>query len=145
MMHSVHLEIDFEFCAAKQQCMTVHVHHQHTTKILCPAEPGIVKYETKMFLPNSVSLEFSGKDMNHDTVLDNAGNIIEDKAVIIRRILIDRLPVDKNYLEKHLVLETASGNVNSNYAGFNGKMVLNFNQPNAFLLLHRFYWLGTTK
>lgn len=93
------------------------------------------KYSTSLTFPNVINITLSGKGKN-DTIIDDNGNIIDDKFIQLTKLIVDGIPVDEIYLKTHIILHTDDNMiVKSNYWGFNGKVTIEFNEPNAFLWL----------
>ena len=135
-MNSCTLQILFKFGEIRNEYMTVSVNNSQS--IITPTDGEIYCYEQQLLLPDSVTLEFSGKCNGQDTDVDKDGNIIKDKHVIITEIRLDNLPMHPLYLKRRLKLEYGDQINYSNYVGFNGKMVINFNKPDVFRQL--MYW-----
>ena len=93
-------------------------------------------------LPCQVLLDFSGKDPNRDTVIDDDGAILEDKHVMIRNIWLDRFAIDALFLKKLAQITTSNQQVNSNYVGHNGRIRLDMDQRNGFLQIQKWRCLG---
>ena len=89
-------------------------------------------YEQLIALPTEINLEFGGKDLAKDTMVDEVGNIIKDKHVLIQEIKLDNMLVEPLYLQRRLKLEYNDQINYSNYIGFNGTMIIQFNKPDVF-------------
>ena len=83
-------------------------------------------------LPDTVKLEFSGKGSN-DTIIDEDGNLLSDKCVKILGIKLDYFDLNDIYLYQHIHLIDETGRSHEgSYIGFNGTMILEFNESNIF-------------
>jgi hypothetical protein len=88
--------------------------------------------------PVHLLLKFDNKSQDLDTQVDEDGNILQDKAVVIDQIVIDNIAI---YQELFLCpFTTDDGRIikNSAYFGFNGIFDVDI-QPNIF------QWLGNCK
>jgi len=85
--------------------------------------------------PTEIILDISGKNMNVDTVVNEAGKIILDKHISLTKIIVDRVVVPDYFLQKWPQVN----DITTPYFGFNGSVKLRFNEPNSF------YWLLKTK
>lgn len=99
---------------------------------------GLNIVEFDIVLPNSLYIFLDGKDNNCDTVVNDNGEIIQDKFLRIEDILLDLKPIDKNILYKMCKCQTTKGEViHSNHLGFNGIVTLDFNYATS-LVTHLF-------
>jgi len=107
---------------------------QNGNKIdIVPDMLNIAEVVVPVTLPASVTIEFSGKDYNHDTVVDADNNILEDLHVEILEIGIDCFNMSPHYLQQKLTLNTVDGKViHSSYIGFNGQMVIDLPKTSVF-------------
>jgi len=137
-MNSCKLEILFQFAEVRNSYMTVKVCDSEIT----PTDGDIYCYEQAITLPTTIELEFTGKDSACDTIVDEAGNIVKDKHVLIKEIRLDNMPVEPLYLERRLKLEHGDQINYSNYIGFNGKMTIQFDKPDVFRQLMEWKRLG---
>lgn len=137
-MNLCKLEIVFKFAEVHGSFMTVKINDT----VLSGVNNEVQCYEKLITLPDSVTLEFSGKNQTTDTILDGDQNIIKDKHILIKEIRLDNMPVERLYLERRLKLEHDNKVVYSNYIGFNGKMVIQFNKPDVFRQLLEWQRLG---
>ena len=94
-------------------------------------------------LPTQIMVKFSGKNMATDTIIDDTGRIVADKYVKIKEILLDNIQLPRYFLEKKLELVDENNVIrNTNYIGFNGCLVLNFEKSNVFSQYYYFDTLG---
>jgi hypothetical protein len=89
------------------------------------------EFSTTIPWPGVVTIKVDGKGPL-DTEVDASGNILRDKYIKLDSLLVDRMPMHILSLIR-TELETSNGIVNSNYWGFNGNIVFNFDQPNTLL------------
>jgi hypothetical protein len=89
--------------------------------------------EAGIKLPALISLEFSGKNYNTDTVIDQQGNILKDICIKIKNMRLDGLSVDQYYLQQRLILIDDTGiEWIGPYIGRNGIMQIAFKENNIF-------------
>lgn len=143
-LSTCNLKIHFEFVSVNDACMTATIQIDDFISNIGPNNAGIFIFDRDIVLPTKVQMEFSGKDMAIDTICDPHGKILQDKCVIIRKILLDGFAVDRYYLQKKLTLhEKGSDRTNrSNYIGFNGTMLLDLDRPNVFLQIQKMSRMG---
>lgn len=92
----------------------------------------------RLQLPSQLVFDISGKDYNHDTQVDQQGNITNDKYVKLLGLRIGGIPVEEVNIFKILNYQTDLGTtINSVYWGFNGTVTIDINQENfiKYLLL----------
>lgn len=129
------LSIDFEFSNIDNRKMSVVLKTNKETLII--NEQGIIKIEIQ--LPSLVTLIFSGKNQETDTLMDSQGNILQDVHVKIKSIRIDGLEIPEWSIQKKITLETDTGMlVSSSYIGFNGTMRIDMPEIDIFSLYQRF-------
>jgi hypothetical protein len=93
-----------------------------------------------IILPTKVLITFSNKDPNHDTIVDQTGNIIQDLCVKIKSIALDGFKFNEKYLHQKLSVVTENGNsITTSYIGFNGQMLLTFDKSDVF---SQYLWLN---
>jgi len=98
-----------------------------------PSDENYAIFEKQLYLPTELVIKTSGKDHNHDTKIDEAGNIHEDLAVQIESIMLDSFELGEVYLHQKIKILTESGEEHTtSYFGFNGTIVLNFSEKNVF-------------
>lgn len=141
-MNTCKLEIFFRFAEIDDKYMGVRIQYNGTESTLVPTSNLEYCYEQDIILPCSITLEFFGKDSNKDTKIDENGNIIKDKHVLIKSMKLDNMPVEPLYLKRYLGLNHASGINFSNYIGFNGNMEIKFEKSNVFNQIQFFKHLG---
>jgi hypothetical protein len=137
-MNSCKLQILFRFAEVRNHYMTVKINDSTIT----PTDGEVYCYEQLINLPTEINLEFNGKDSNIDTIIDEGGNIIKDKHILIQEIKLNGMPVDPLYLERRLKLEYGKQINYSNYIGFNGKMTIQFNKSDVFRQIMEWKRLG---
>jgi hypothetical protein len=125
-MGKASLDIEFEFGSIDGRYMTVQVNGQEVV----PTNPHIT---VDISLPTTVRIDYSGKDSQNDTKLDESGNIIADLYAKIKTMRLDGFPMSQTYLYQKLTMHTQDGQVfNTCYAGFNGYMEVVLDQPTVF-------------
>lgn len=130
------MEFDFEFAPLNDKLMQVTVSNNHRE---IPVIPELTKGKylattrIDIVLPTQITLKFSGKNQNTDTVVDQAGNILKDLTVKIKTIRLDGMIVNQNFLHNCLIL-TAQDNSTwiGSIVGFNGTMNINLDKNNVF-------------
>jgi hypothetical protein len=94
---------------------------------------GRVDMELDLVLPENVVIKTSGKNLKYDTKMNSKGEIIEDLYVKIESISLDGFPLGERYIHQLITINTDDGNhVSTSYLGFNGEVVLEFAEDNAF-------------
>ena len=88
--------------------------------------------EIDIELPTNITLVFSGKNNMTDTVVDKDNKIIADMYTKITNIELDGMPFPKAYIQKWLCLETQDQKMYTSYIGFNGQMILKFEETTVF-------------
>ena len=92
---------------------------------------GSYLYVKELILPTTVRLEFSGKNLNCDTIIDQTGKIIKDKCVIVESITLDNIKISKNALSRCIKLKNDSQEIVSTYVGLNGTVLLELKKSNV--------------
>ena len=94
---------------------------------------GRVDMELDLMLPENVVIETSGKNPKYDTKMNSKGEIVEDLYVQIESISLDGFPLGEKYIHQMVKINTDEGkHVNTSYLGYNGEVVLEFTEDNAF-------------
>jgi hypothetical protein len=78
--------------------------------------------------PMLIELVVNGKQLT-DTQIDQDGNIIKDKHILVSKLLLAGVPVKKWLLEQYVV---SCDNQNTNYLGFNGIAKIHLPKKDAF-------------
>lgn len=130
------IEFDFEFQALESKLMQVILMHDGHT---IPVIPELIKKKylasvgVTVSLPTQITLEFFGKNLHTDTVIDAQGNIVKDLLVTIKNIKLDGLIINKNFLYEGLTLKATDDTTwIGPIVGFNGKMHIDFAKNNVF-------------
>jgi hypothetical protein len=131
-MNVCKLEIFFRFIELNNAHMGVKIQYNGIESVLNPVDESVYCYEQEITLPCSIHLEFFGKDTIKDTKIDEHGNILKDKHVLIKSIKLDNFPIEPLYLKRRLELVHNNGTNYSNYIGFNGHMEIKFEKSNVF-------------
>jgi hypothetical protein len=125
-MNKARIDIEFEFGHIDGRHMTVQIGDQ----TICPNDPTI---SFEISLPASFDITYSGKNNQTDTKLDESGQIIADMYVKIKTMKLDGFPMSPKYLYQRLVMHTEAGeSFTTCYAGFNGHMHVDLDQPTVF-------------
>lgn len=95
---------------------------------------GPLYWQRTLYLPCCLEMKFFDKAAN-DTRIDENGNIIADKHILIESIWIDGFEISLLALDRLIKLNTTHDIIAARYIGHNGIVVLNFDKPNAFLQL----------
>lgn len=125
------VKLEFKFESVNDACMLLTVNGQS----IVPDTLGLATVEFEQEFPGKVELTVSGKDMNHDTILDAEGQIIKDKHILLKSITVDRVLVPDHFVQSWPKTSERS----TSYFGFNDSIVLNFEDSDSF------YWLLKTK
>ena len=88
--------------------------------------------EIDIELPTNITLVFSGKNHMTDTIIDKDNKIIADMYTKITKIELDGVPFPIAYIRKCLCLETQDQKIYTSYIGFNGQMILKFEETTVF-------------
>jgi hypothetical protein len=141
-MNHCKLEIFFKFAEIDGKYMGVTVEYNARQSTIIPDDNTVYCYSQDIELPAQIDLEFFGKNKNQDTKIDEHGNIVQDKHVIIKEIKLDNISIDPLFIKRHLALTHDSGINYSNYIGFNGNMIIQFEKNNVFSQVLHFNYLG---
>jgi hypothetical protein len=93
-------------------------------------DPGSIAITCCIAWPTCVTIELGNKN-SADTVIDNDGRVVANKAIEIDAILINRFPVQYELMESqfdctHQGSDTVT---HENFWGFNGQVRMVFDQP----------------
>jgi hypothetical protein len=91
---------------------------------------------TVVDFPGELLILLDGKNNNTDTLLNDSGEIVQDKFIQLTKIIVDKITVPDYFLQKWPVINDS---ITTTYFGFNGAVKLQFDEPNSF------YWLLKTK
>lgn len=129
------LKIKFKFGYCSNKFFNVAIKYKDSVTSIFPTqhdEEFIAVYEKSIQLPSEIEIFFSGKDLNQDTIIDDAGNIINDLYVQIEEITLDSFKLNSKYLNQKIDLVTEDGDIHTaRYIGFNGKISLQFEENNV--------------
>ena len=124
------IKIVFKYHSCNNKLMNVLVDNDPVN----PSDENYAIFEKQLYLPTKLVIKIVGKDHNHDTKIDAAGNIYEDLAVQIESISLDSFELSEIYLHQRIKILTESGEEHTtSYFGFNGTIVLDFSESNVFL------------
>lgn len=126
------LELEFEFGCLNSKTMQVQIRLADRVETLDPGMDTALVYQTQVTLPAQIQIELSNKNMQQDTLIEN-GVIVKDKYVKLTRLSIDKFETPQIYLEKNIKLITESATYTTNYFGFNGRVLIDLDQPNVFI------------
>lgn len=124
------MTFNFEFVCVNDQYMNLTILNQNQQFVVTHDRPSIT---FNLILPTSVTLQFSGKNYNTDTVVDLDGNIVQDKFIKIVSVDVDRFRLPETFLYRKLTINTDDGrSYTTPYIGFNGRMHLVLDQTDIF-------------
>jgi hypothetical protein len=92
-------------------------------------------------LPCTITVLLSEKNMSTDTVIDNAGNVIQDKFISFKKLSLARMPVPEHIFKNFCNYEIENQTLNTTYCGFPGKLTIKFDEedPIVWHLKHNHY------
>jgi hypothetical protein len=90
------------------------------------------EFTTEFIWPGTIEIKLFNKGMK-DTHLDDQGNILNDKHITLKELIIDKIAIDEEILRDFIVLDTGSQLLKHLYWGFNGTVKLNFDEEDFFL------------
>ena len=125
------VKLEFKFASVNNACMSLTVNGNP----LVPGHNLLATVTIDQEFPGSIDLVVDGKDMNHDTILDAKGNIVQDKHILLTKVTVDRVLVPDHFIQSW----PKTSNRSTSYFGFNDQISLNFDD------LDSFYWLLKTK
>jgi hypothetical protein len=138
------LELEFGHCNG---AMTVLVKDKLTNAVLLEVanpEENIVSSDLEVPFPCNLVIEVSGKNMNTDTQVNEAGQVIADKFVKVSKMHVGRIPVlEKNLFALCNYHKEDGTTANDTYWGWNGTIDLDFNQSSV-IMWHAIHNQGMT-
>lgn len=96
------------------------------------AGPHTINLTTDIDFPSKIIVEQYGKDMRKDTLVDERGMIINDKAFSIESIKIGDVLVKHELYHFDFVTDDGQVLKNINYLGFNGKFVIDIDNEDIY-------------
>lgn len=98
-----------------------------------PTDQDQINLTFDVELPARIEFVTQGKDVM-DTVLDDRGQILQDKYIKVDRLIIDRMPVERWILESRLFEFVEDSGVirHTNYFGSNGCARFEINTKDSF-------------
>lgn len=127
------VDLDFElgFVQGRTMDMEVHVNGYQVYSGTNIYQKQL-RLEFSMALPGLIEIKLSGKN-EFDTEIDDRGNIVADKYIKLRRLIVDKMPVKTWLLENKLVVIETDNNIfkTTNYFGYNGTAIINIKQDNS--------------
>lgn len=95
-----------------------------------PAEDYEITFDVNW--PSEIILDFYGKGPK-DTKIDDQGNILQDKHILLKNFTIDRVNVTHDMIMAHKIINFDHGLIeHTNYFGFNGTAKILLNYKNSF-------------
>ena len=132
-LNTCKLGFKFEFGKIDDRHMLVEVIHGDAVDIVLPELDGQAKLQLDICLPTKITLKFSGKNANTDTIVDNQGKIIADVYVKIVKIDFDGFELSEIFMHQKIKLYTEDNTeIVTSYIGFNGSVDLNFTELDVF-------------
>lgn len=131
-----HVELSFKFSQVRGEYMTVRIVDAVGEIIAVPDKLEQCTVSTVIDFPGQLIIYLDGKNNNTDTLVNEAGEITQDKFVQLTQVNVDRMVVPDNFLQKWPLVNDS---FTTTHFGFNGTVKLQFNEPNSF------YWLTKNK
>jgi hypothetical protein len=136
MLNTIDITFEFEFGLIDGRAMLIEVVANNDTLRVDHNNPKIVL--SQITIPNKIEIKFSGKNLKHDTKIDQLGNIIQDMYVKIIGMKIDNLKIPDWVIQKKLSYTTDAGKeLQTAYIGFNGIMTMLIPENNVFAFYRR--------
>lgn len=128
MKRNFKLRLKFEFGIVNGQMMSIKV---NDTDVI----DGQITLD--ITLPSAIRIKFSGKN-NNDTVMDENGNIIEDKFIKIEKFLLDDILVPDWILhEKFSYTTDKHDELPLSFIGHNGSAIIDIPEDDVFKFYRR--------
>lgn len=128
-MQKTQITIEFEFGLVNDSHMYVEIENNNEIAVVTPQDNI---WCSDITLPTLIKINVSGKNHNTDTIVDEDGNILQDKYAKINRIALDCFELHTIYLHQMITLNAVDGNKHTTcYFGFNGQVELDFNKTNV--------------
>ena len=126
------LTLKFKFGKTNNDYMNLKIVHGNNEYSVVPNADDCSTFQIKLNLPDKIVLLVSNKN-EFDTVVDEQGNIVQDRYIQLQEASLDGFELNYNFLHKKIKILTLDNNeVISSYFGFNGSVELDFNQSNVF-------------
>jgi hypothetical protein len=111
--------------------MKIEIYDQHTHVYTGEnLTQGPLQIDCMINWPTTVNITLSnrGKD---DTLTNEAGEIIKDKAIEVTQVLINNFSIHQDLIDKIFICrqEGSSSDTNENWWAFNGNIKILFDQP----------------
>jgi len=134
------ITIELDANKVNDSTMSVLITTNNITWKFVPLKEGINRWSAEISLPTTVSLEFGGKKEN-DTIVDVDGNIVANKSVVIKNIMLDGISCWDYWIESSIISELDKTNeiLLGKIITENSRVDLIFNEDNAF------FWLAQSK
>lgn len=135
MLNIIDLTFEFEYGRVSDRSMQVEITSGDQSVLANLSNKVTVK---QIVIPNQIKLKFSGKTPGRDTVVDSAGNIVQDMYVKLLGLTIDNLKVPRWVLEKKTSYVTDGGQLlTTSYIGFNGVITIDIPESTVFSFYRR--------
>lgn len=132
-------KVDFVFNVGTidNKSMNIELNYDSKTDRLTELSSGIFTHTIFIDFPTKCFFLLSGKG-EFDTLVDEDGNILQDKFIHLVDIKIDNLSIDQHYLPRFVEFTTEKNEtILSSYWGFNGTCLIDFS-PTPF------QWVAST-
>lgn len=92
---------------------------------------GPLRIDCPIHWPTTINIVVSNKG-NKDTLVDQTGTILKDKAIEVTQVLINNFPIQQHLIDKILICRRDGTNADTheNWWGFNGTVKIIFDQSN---------------
>jgi hypothetical protein len=117
--------------------MTIDIFDQDQLIYSCADIPeGDWRVDCEINWPTTVNIITGGRKPG-DTVEDQNGTVIKDKAIEVTQVLINNFPIQQDLIDKIFICrpEDHAVDSNQNWWSFNGKIRLELDQPNPMRYL----------
>ena len=111
--------------------MKVEIYDQHTHVYTGEnLTEGPLQINCMIRWPTTINITLSNKGKN-DTLINDAGEIIKDKAIEVTQVLINNFPIHQDLTDKIFICRREGSDVdtNENWWAFNGNIKILFDQP----------------
>jgi hypothetical protein len=124
------MTFNFEFAGINDQYLTLEVVNNNQRFYVLKENPKIT---LDLALPTVVYFHFSGKNYNIDTVVDDNGNILQDKYIKFVSADVDGFTLPETFLYQKLTINTDDHrSFTTPFIGFNGVIELILDQTDIF-------------
>lgn len=132
MNTNIKIELEFGLCNGS---MNVDIYEtDHLISTVNGSNNTSITVNTSINLPCDLKFVLTNKNNKKDTIVDSTGKIIADKFVILKKLVVGRIPVHTTTLFKVCRLTTDCGkDLYNTFWGFNGIVTIDFNNSNLLL------------